>query len=90
MMVCLDDAYSDFNFVNVVILLEFVFARLAKTPSAAISILFESFIFTGDLFITNSWLPHSFTRNQSEQPFEFIHFNIYCEFKPQCKPPIIV
>ena len=44
----------------------------------------------GDLFITNSWLPHSFTRNQSEQPFEFIHFNIYCEFKPQCNPPIIV
>lgn len=44
----------------------------------------------GDLFITNSWLPHSFTRNQNEQPFKFIHFNIYCEFKHQCKPPVIV
>lgn len=30
----------------------------------------------GDLFITNAWLPHSFTRNGSEKPVRFIHFNI--------------
>lgn len=30
----------------------------------------------GKLFITNSWLPHSFTRHNSEKPMRFIHFNI--------------
>jgi hypothetical protein len=30
----------------------------------------------GDLIITNSWLPHSFTRNRSENAFEFVHINI--------------
>lgn len=44
----------------------------------------------GDLFITNSWLPHSFTRNQNTEPFKFIHFNVYCELKQQCNPPIVV
>ena len=30
----------------------------------------------GMLLITNSWLPHSFTRNTSDVPVKFIHFNI--------------
>lgn len=30
----------------------------------------------GDLILTSSWLPHSFTRNASESPFRFIHMNI--------------
>jgi len=30
----------------------------------------------GMLMFTNSWLPHSFTRNGSDFPFSFIHFNI--------------
>ena len=30
----------------------------------------------GALFFTNAWLPHSFTKNLSEQPIRFIHFNI--------------
>ncbi len=30
----------------------------------------------GQLMFSNSWLPHSFTRNESEQPMRFIHFNI--------------
>jgi uncharacterized protein (TIGR02466 family) len=29
----------------------------------------------GMLIITNSWLPHSFTRNSSDTPCKFIHFN---------------
>lgn len=33
----------------------------------------------GDLFFTNSWLPHSFTKNRSDKPFKFIHINIDCE-----------
>ena len=27
----------------------------------------------GKLILTNSWLPHSFTKNFSDQPFEFVH-----------------
>jgi uncharacterized protein (TIGR02466 family) len=30
----------------------------------------------GQLMITNSWLPHSFTKNESKKPITFIHFNI--------------
>lgn len=32
----------------------------------------------GDIIYTNSWLPHTITRNQSDQPFKFIHitFNV--------------
>lgn len=30
----------------------------------------------GDIVFTNSWLPHSFTRNSSENPIKFLHFNI--------------
>lgn len=30
----------------------------------------------GMLVISNSWLPHSFTRNASDKPCKFIHFNI--------------
>jgi hypothetical protein len=30
----------------------------------------------GQIIFTNSWLPHSFTRNASKAPFKFIHMNI--------------
>lgn len=30
----------------------------------------------GTLMLANSWLPHSFTRNGSKEPFRFIHINI--------------
>lgn len=30
----------------------------------------------GKLFITNSFLPHSFSKNASNEPTEFIHFNL--------------
>jgi uncharacterized protein (TIGR02466 family) len=30
----------------------------------------------GQLMFTNSWLPHSFTKNESKKPISFIHFNI--------------
>lgn len=30
----------------------------------------------GDIVMTNSWLEHSFVPNKSDEPFEFIHFNI--------------
>lgn len=30
----------------------------------------------GVLVLTNAWLPHSFTRQQSDKPFRFVHFNV--------------
>lgn len=43
----------------------------------------------GLLLITNSWLPHSFTRNSSDHPVKFIHFNISVK-QTQTSAPIIV
>ena len=31
----------------------------------------------GSIYFTNSWLPHSVTRNASDEPVKFIHFNIH-------------
>lgn len=30
----------------------------------------------GMFLFTNSWLPHSFTRNGSDEPVKFVHFNV--------------
>lgn len=30
----------------------------------------------GMLVLTNAWLPHSFTKNASNEPFRFVHFNV--------------
>lgn len=38
-----------------------------------------SLVFTpsaGDMFFTNSWLPHSFSINRSDEAFKLIHFNV--------------
>ncbi|NDB59844.1 hypothetical protein EB001_15560 [bacterium] len=41
------------------------------------TIMFESK--TGRLFFSNAWLPHSFTRNNSNKPIKFVHFCINVE-----------
>ena len=43
----------------------------------------------GMLLFTNSWLPHSFTRNASEEPFSFVHFNLSIKdyYPTQTFPP---
>ena len=43
----------------------------------------------GVLVLTNSWLPHSFTRHAGDTPFRFVHFNVsLTENMPAnaCKP----
>jgi len=30
----------------------------------------------GMFIFTNSWLPHSFTRNAADEPVKFVHFNV--------------
>lgn len=46
----------------------------------------------GDLIITNSWLPHSFTRHNSDEPLRFVHINIAIKDLPkqECKLPTII
>jgi uncharacterized protein (TIGR02466 family) len=41
----------------------------------------------GMLMITNSWLPHSFTRHGAEDPIRFVHFNLVVMQQPQTSCP---
>jgi len=43
----------------------------------------------GDFFFTNSWLPHSFTRNANIKPMRFIHFTLGVQFKQQQQPVLV-
>ena len=40
----------------------------------------------GQIIFTNSWLPHSFTKNEAKEPMRFIHFNIAVELAHQEAP----
>jgi uncharacterized protein (TIGR02466 family) len=43
----------------------------------------------GLLMFTNAWLPHSFSRHESDEPIKFIHFNIGLRpsFPTMCQAP---
>ena len=41
----------------------------------------------GMLVFTNAWLPHSFTRHASDEPIQFIHFNLGVRYAPQTSFP---
>jgi uncharacterized protein (TIGR02466 family) len=43
----------------------------------------------GDYIFFNSWLPHGFTRHESDEPFQFIHFNVCVEDTPVCNVEIV-
>jgi hypothetical protein len=43
----------------------------------------------GDLFLTNGWLPHSFTRNGSDLPFNFLHINFDVINNPDYNPQVV-
>jgi uncharacterized protein (TIGR02466 family) len=45
----------------------------------------------GMLILTNSWLPHSFTRHASEEPVKFVHFNLGVQYvlpAPTCSTDV--
>jgi hypothetical protein len=45
----------------------------------------------GLLVFSNAWVPHSFTRNASEEPMRFIHFTINVAYaQNQCAPNVEV
>lgn len=37
----------------------------------------------GELILANSYIPHGFSRNQSDKPFTFLHINIYAAWAEQ-------
>jgi uncharacterized protein (TIGR02466 family) len=39
----------------------------------------------GMVLFTNSWVPHSFSKNPSDKKFRFIHFNIGVRYVQQCQ-----
>jgi hypothetical protein len=41
----------------------------------------------GMLMMTNAWVPHMFTRNNSDKPFTFIHFTVGVEKAISSPPP---
>jgi uncharacterized protein (TIGR02466 family) len=60
----------------------------AKMTSANNSIFFKPE--PGLMLFTNSWLPHSFTRNASDDPATFIHFNVSTRFVQKPDGPIVI
>jgi uncharacterized protein (TIGR02466 family) len=41
----------------------------------------------GTLILTNSWLPHSFTKNMSLEPTRFVHMNLSVMVAPETRDP---
>lgn len=44
----------------------------------------------GTLILANAWLPHSFTRHGSDQPFRFVHINIYTSWANNHECAVII
>ncbi|NDB81964.1 MAG: hypothetical protein EB127_04380 [Alphaproteobacteria bacterium] len=54
---------------------------------ASPQVVFE--IKAGDLMLFNSWLPHGFTRHESDEPLQFLHFNVIVEDTPMPNVEIV-
>ena len=57
-----------------------VYANLPAKETNLITHAHDRIFYTpepGDLIFINSWLSHSFTRNESKQPYNFIHINVH-------------
>ena len=46
----------------------------------------------GDLYFTNAWLPHSFSRHGNDEPLRFVHINISVKNAEQqaCDLPTVI
>jgi hypothetical protein len=67
-----------------------VMLTLPETDAASATIASNMINFDpkpGQLYFTNAWLPHSFTRNANKKPTKFIHFNIGVQFNPNSACP---
>jgi uncharacterized protein (TIGR02466 family) len=62
-------------------------SNLGEVTFASEQIMLE--VNPGDLMLFNSWLPHGFTRHESDEPFQFVHFNVCVENAPAPSVEII-
>lgn len=56
-----------------------VIANLYEQDDNAITLASRQIVFTpraGILILANAWLPHSFTKNMSDEPVRFVHMNL--------------
>ena len=56
-----------------------VMVNLQETNPNEITLATQQIVFTpepGSMIFTNSWLPHSLTKNQSQEPVRFVHMNL--------------
>lgn len=63
-----------------------VIVNLMESDPSKISLASQQIVFTpeaGVMFFTNSWLPHSLTKNLSLDPVRFVHMNIAVAPAPQ-------
>ena len=61
-----------------------IYAGLPERMSESLTLAHNSVYYTpqpGDFIFTNSWLAHSFSRNASQDPYNFIHINIRASYK---------
>jgi hypothetical protein len=56
-----------------------VIINLPEKDDSAITLASRQIVFTprpGILIFTNAWMPHSFTKNMSNEPVKFVHMNL--------------
>lgn len=65
--------------------------NLPETNSNNITLASSQIVFTpqpGTLIFANAWLPHSFTKNMSYDPVQFVHMNLSVSYQEDEQPSV--
>lgn len=67
-----------------------VIINLPEKDATKITMGSHQVVFTpeaGSLIFANAWLPHSFTKNMSQEPMRFVHMNLSVAVSPEAQEP---
>jgi len=67
-----------------------VIINLPEKDATKITMGSHQVVFTpeaGTLIFANAWLPHSFTKNMSQEPMKFVHMNLSVAVAPEAQEP---
>jgi uncharacterized protein (TIGR02466 family) len=67
-----------------------VIINLPEKDATKITMGSHQVVFTpeaGSLIFANAWLPHSFTKNMSQEPMRFVHMNLSVAVAPEAQEP---
>jgi uncharacterized protein (TIGR02466 family) len=67
-----------------------VIINLPEKDATKITMGSHQVVFTpeaGSLIFANAWLPHSFTKNMSQEPMKFVHMNLSVAVSPEAQEP---